>query len=139
MYIETKAYKFNATKKEVHDRMTRLGEDSKLKGYWIDENNFRLQKKYSFFFKLEGNITELESHHKMIISITSCRKYLLLFLIPLALIIDGIIQWSVNSTDTENGWILFLGGISLAIFIYLVASAMIGNLKNCFKVEFQLV
>ena len=51
MYIQTKAYKFNATKKEVQDRMARLGEDSKLKGYWIDDEG---QKKYPTKKKLRS-------------------------------------------------------------------------------------
>ena len=136
MHIETKAYKFNATKKEVRDRIARLGEDSVLSGHWIDENNFHLQKANAVFFKLKGDISELESHRKIRITVSSRKSYLLFYLIPLAIIIVGLFQMQV---DNEIGWILVLGGISSAVFIYLVAYAIIGKLKNSFKEEFQLV
>ena len=136
MHIETKAYKFNATKKEVRDRIARLGEDSALTGHWIDENNFHLQKVNSIFFKLEGNINELESHRKIKITVSSRKNYLLFYLLPVAIIIFGLFQMQV---DKEIGWILVLGGISSAVFIYLVAFAIIGKLKISFKEEFQLI
>ena len=136
MHIELKAYKFNATKKEVRDRIARLGEDSALTGHWIDENNFHLQKVNSIFFKLEGNINELESHRKIRITVSSRKSFLLFYLLPVAIIILGLFKMQV---DDEIGWILVLGGISSAVFIYLIASAIIGKLKNSFKEEFQLV
>ena len=136
MHIETKVYKFNATKKEVHDRLARLNENSRIKGHWIDENHFHLQKVNSIFFKLEGNINELESHGKIKIKVSSRKSYLLFYLLPVAIIIFGLFQMEV---DEETGWLLVLGGISSAVFIYLVAFAIIGKLKISFKEEFQLI
>ncbi len=136
MHIETKVYKFNATNKEVQDRMARLNEDLRIKGRWIDENHFHLQKANAFFFELEGDITQLESNQKIIVTINLHKSYLLFYLFPLAIIIFGIFQFQ---KDEEMGWVLILSGISTAIFIYLVASAIAGNLKKYFKEEFQLM
>ncbi len=136
MHIETKVYKFNATKKEVQDRMARLNEDLRIKGRWIDENHFHLQKANAFFFELEGDITQLESNQKIIITINLHKSFLLFYLIPLAIIILGIFQYQRNE---EISWLLMIGGVSTAIFIYLVASAIAGNLKKYFKEEFQLM
>lgn len=136
MHIETKVYKFNATKKEVHNRMARLNEESRLKGHWIDENHFHLQMRNIVFFKLEGDINKLESEQKIIITITSHKRYLLFYLLPVAILIFGIVRCQ---TDEETGWLLISAGVSTAIFIYLIASALAGKMKKYFKEEFRLI
>ena len=129
-------YKFNSSKKEVQDKITRLSNHSFLKAGWIDENNFFVQKKSSHFVKLVGNLEETETFNKLKIAISTDNRYLLVYLLPLAVVIYGIVKWTDNS---EKGIVLVLAGISLSGFIFLIASAIIGGLKKNFKEEFQIM
>ena len=136
MYIQSRVYKFNSSKKEVQDKITRLSNHSFLKAGWIDENNFFVQKKSSHFVKLVGNLEETETFNKLKIAISTDNRYLLVYLLPLAVVIYGIVKWTDNS---EKGIVLVLAGISLSGFIFLIASAIIGGLKKNFKEEFQIM
>ena len=136
MYIQSRVYKFNSSKKEVQDKITRLSNHSFLKAGWIDENNFFVQKKSSPFVKLVGNLEETETFNKLKIAISTDNRYLLVYLLPLAVVIYGIVKWTDNS---EKGIVLVLAGISLSGFIFLIASAIIGGLKKNFKEEFQIM
>ena len=136
MYIQSRVYKFNSSKKEVQDKVTRLSNHSFLKAGWIDENNFFVQKKSSHFVKLVGNLEETETFNKLKIAISTDNRYLLVYLLPLAVVIYGIVKWTDNS---EKGIVLVLAGISLSGFIFLIASAIIGGLKKNFKEEFQIM
>ena len=136
MYIQSRVYKFNSSKKEVQDKITRLSNHSFLKAGWIDENNFFVQKKSSHFVKLVGNLEETETFNKLKIAISTDNRYLLVYLLPLVVVIYGIVKWTDNS---EKGIVLVLAGISLSGFIFLIASAIIGGLKKNFKEEFQIM
>jgi hypothetical protein len=135
MYIQKRAYKFNSSGKDIKDIMTKVNNLSHLNGRWVDENNFYLQKKPFPFFKLFGNIDEVESNNKLKISIAADYRYLLLYILPAAVIAYGLYQWPENS---EKGLLLVLAGISLFGFIFLIGSTIIDNLKKNFKEEFRI-
>ena len=136
MNIQKRVYKFNATRQEVLSRVKEISNTTTLEGKWVDGNNFCLWQRNLPFLKLNGNITELEESNKLGITIAADKKYLLLFTFPAAIIIYGCYKEFLIS---QNGWFLIFGGISLTIFIYLIASAISDGLKKKFKEAFRIM
>lgn len=136
MNIEKRAYKFNASRTEVLSLVSGIENNSLLKGKWVDNNNFFLWQKNLPVFKIEGNIDEIESSNKLSIVITADYRFLLLFILPVILVVLGIYK---KYQDTENGWLLILGGTSIAIFIFLISTLIADNLKKKFKEAFRIM
>lgn len=128
MYIQKRAYKYNASRAEIHSCIAR---SVNLSAKWKDENNFTLRRKGAFsLFNLDGNIDELESNSKLKISITTDYKYLLVYTIPLAVIVYGLLRLFSHSGKSLY---LILAGISMSIFFFLVTSSWVDALKKNFK------
>ncbi len=136
MYIQSRVYKYNSSKKEVSDKISRLGDHSILSGQWINDTTFCLKKKPFGLFTLFGNTDEIESNHKLKVVISAGYWYPLLYILPVATISYGAFQFS---KDEEKGWVVVLAGVFLFGFIFLIASALIEGLKKSFKEEFQII
>ena len=136
MNIEKRAYKFNASRTEVLSLVSGIESNSLLKGKWVDDNNFWVWQKNLSLFRIEGNIDEIESSNKLSIVITANYKFLLFFILPVSLVLFGIYK---KIQEAENGWLLILGGISLATFIFLISALLADNLKKKFKEAFQIM
>lgn len=136
MNIEKRVYKFNASRTEVLSLVSGIDKISPLKAKWVNNDNFCLWQKNLPLFKLEGNIDEMEESNKLGIAITADFRFLLLFILPVLLVLYGLYK---KIQGSGNGWLLILGGISLSIFIFLIASAISDNLKKKFKEVFRIM
>ena len=136
MYIQSRVYKYNSSKKEVRDKISRLGDHSTLSGKWVDDTIFCLKKKPFGLFTLLGKTDEIESNHKLKIAFNVGYWYPLLYILPVAIITYGAFQFS---KDEEKGWVVVLAGVFLFGLIFLITSALIEGLKKSFKEEFQII
>lgn len=129
MYVHQKrAYKYNASRLEIHKC---IEASETLAGKWKDEDNFSLKGRGPFsLFNLDGNIDELESNSKLKIAISTDYKYFLVYTLPLALTVYGLLRFLDHSGKSLY---LILAGISLCIFFFLITSSRIDALKKNFK------
>ena len=137
MNIQSRIYKFSEPKQEIQKRISALPENSNLKGRWMNENKFIVRNKKSIgLISLLGNIDETEEKGKLKVKVTADYRYLLLYLLPASLTVYGI--WKTFN-DLEKGALFIFAGISLMIFVFAFASAVVHNLKKSFKESFNLM
>ncbi len=136
MNIQRRVYKFSETKQEIQQRISRLDENSRLTGKWMNENNFTLKSKNTFaLYQLRGNIDETEEKGKLKVDITADYKYLLLHLVPFAFTIYGV--WKATKSLQQGMFIIFLG-VSLIILVLAITSSLMYKFKRNFKESFNL-
>lgn len=137
MNIQKRVYKYNEQKINLYQKISDLAGTSRISGKWVDENTFILKHKNPLvFFSLEGNISEMEERNKLKIIITGGYRYLMLYILPAAVTVYGLLKLS---GDSEKGILFTFAGISLAIFIYLIASVVMSNLKKIFKEALNII
>ncbi|MEO7983336.1 MAG: hypothetical protein ABI688_04565, partial [Bacteroidota bacterium] len=97
MYIQSRVYKFNSSEKEVREKIARLSHHPHLEAEWLNEHTFCVQRKTFTLFRLEGDVRQIDSNKKLTIAVTAGSLYLLFYVIPVAMIVNGFFQWTKNS------------------------------------------
>ncbi|MES1220745.1 MAG: hypothetical protein ABUT20_34915 [Bacteroidota bacterium] len=137
MYIQRKIYKYHEKKNNIIKHISGISETSTFKSGWIDENTFILKHKNPLFlFGLEGNIAEMEEKNKLEVAVTADYRYLMLYIIPAAIILYGLFKWS---SDSARGLLFTFIGFSASVFIYLFMAVVISNFKKSFKEALDLI
>ena len=128
MFIQKRVYKYSEDLSGIQRHIEEMPKKYNLSGRWTDEHHLIVKKKGPFsVFRLHVDVSDVKEHWRLNVLITADARFFLLFLPPLLLGAYGLTHLS------NKGMLIFLGSVSLFIFVLLINSANIFNLKRNFK------